>query len=91
MKKLPLYLAITHALLASLAFGFAMSSLHWDVFPRLIAIIDLPASLLASWLCDLLESTMLIEAFIYVVIGSVWFYLIGIVVRIIARKFRSTP
>jgi hypothetical protein len=88
-KQLPWILAITHAVLASLAFGLAMSPLHADIFPLIVAMVDLPASVLASWLSDVLRATGIIDALIGVVVGSIWFYLIGVLLQVIVQKLKS--
>jgi hypothetical protein len=70
MKRFPWILAITHAVIASLAFGLAMPPLHTDIFPLIVAMVDHSGSVLASWLSDVLRATGIIDALIYVVVGS---------------------
>jgi hypothetical protein len=89
MKRLPLTLAIVHAIVATIAFALAMSPLHGDIFPVLLSIVEFPASTLASWLSELLKATPLIDAAIYVIIGSAWFYLIGMLVQRVIRKLKN--
>jgi biotin transporter BioY len=66
-----------------------MSQLHADILPLVVAMIDFPASVLASWLSDALQAKGVIDALIYVVVSSIWFYLIGFLLQIIVQKLKS--
>jgi hypothetical protein len=79
----------SHAVLASLAFAVSMPPLHWDIYPLIIVMVDYPASLLAGRLSDLANGNQAIDCLIYVIIGSIWFYLIGFLLRIIIKNLKS--
>jgi hypothetical protein len=88
MKKLPWIFALTHAVLALMAFGVTMPPLHWDIFPIILAMVDIPASWLAAWLSDLVNGSIVFDCMIYIVFGSAWFYFIGFLLRTIIEKLK---
>ena len=93
MKELPWFLAIVHAAIALLIFGIAATSEASAGLPILIVLLDYPASLLAQWLTELLPNLgqtleNVIDAVVYTIVGSVWFYLIGWLLRAIFQKLK---
>jgi hypothetical protein len=92
MKRLPWILAILHAAFAALIFGLAFTSNVRAGLPILITVADYPASILATWLCELVgdslgsTATMTIDCLIYMSIGSIWFYFVGCLIIKVVRK-----
>ena len=86
-----------HLVFALTIFALSFTSDASSGLPILVIIVDYPASLLAQWLCELtpvgthLHTSIAIQISVYTLIGSAWFYLIGVVLRTVIQKlFRLT-
>jgi hypothetical protein len=93
MKRLPWILCIAHAVLALSVFALAIAlPSRFASLPVLISILDYPASLLASSVSDLLgdslglTATAVVDAVVYVVIGSTWFLALGFLLYIVLKR-----
>ena len=88
MKSLPCALAGVHAVLTVLLFGAAiLSPERSGLLPVFLYWVDYPCSIGMNWLRNLLhpdwsvESNLLIDGAVFFTIGSLWFYLIGSLMR----------
>jgi len=88
MKYLPCALAGVHAALTVLLFGGAiLSPERSGLLPVILYWVDYPCSIVMNWLRNLLhpdwsvESNLFIDGTVFFIIGSLWFYLMGSLVR----------
>ena len=90
MKILPflLLLAGTHAVLASVVFGAAIASPERSgLLPVSLFYADYPCSIFMDWLRNLIHTdtsvrgNLLVDYFVFLVFGSLWFFLIGSLIR----------
>jgi hypothetical protein len=93
MNTLPARLAIIHALIAAAAFGMALRSPErGGLAPIAVYYLDLPCSLLFDPLRralhdDLgLSGRLVVDAGVYIALGSAWFYAIGLVLCRVRRR-----
>ena len=96
MKTLPWILALVNVVFTLVVFMYAIISPEKNgLLPILVYFLDLPASLGAEWLRDLLHdhfglvTKLTIDCLVYTVVGFVWFYLIGTVLRMIIVRLVS--
>jgi hypothetical protein len=93
MRRLPGTLALAHALVAMSAFGIALNSPERGGLAPIVAYwLDYPCSLLFERLRrglhgDLgVTGRLLVDASIYVILGSIWFYAIGVALSRVQRR-----
>lgn len=96
LRILPLALAILHASFVVLIFGLAMSNPgRLGLLPILVFYVDYPSSIAAESLRRYLHSTLadqlLVDAVVYGAVGSIWFFLIGLLVRAGVKRFFIKP
>ena len=96
MRELPLILAIANASFTIVIFALAIHNPEKSgLLPILVFFCDFPASLCAEWLRDLLHDgfgitgRLTIDGAVYAIIGFLWFYLIGHVLRAIILNLRD--
>jgi hypothetical protein len=97
MKWLPPLLAGIHAVVGIVVFSAAIvSPVRSGLLPNILVFMDWPVSFLLEYLRDVpgdyfqigLRQQLLIDGIIYVILGSLWFYGIGVLVRTIYAKLR---
>jgi len=78
-----------HFVLAISIFAVSLTAERRAGLPILVTIIDYPASILADWIIEIVPAIIGRETAmaIYLVIGSIWFYFIGVLLRTIIQKF----
>jgi hypothetical protein len=88
MRWLPLSFAIAHALSAIAMFGMALHSPErGGLAPVAVYYLDFPCSLIFEPLRRALHgdlgvsSRLIVDGSVYVVLGSLWFYAIGLMLR----------
>jgi hypothetical protein len=92
-SKLPIIFAISHAILTVVVFGVAIfSPVRSGLMPILIFGLDFPISILIIKVHDLIgfdfgvRGVLLVDASLFLVFGTVWFYLIGLILSKISAK-----
>jgi hypothetical protein len=97
LKSLPFIFGGTHAILSIWIFGLASTDPERKgLLPLIMYFLDYPCSILMESLChSLRRSTVdifLVGGLVYGIVGSLWFSLIGFVVRAVTTRFvRSVP
>ncbi len=93
MKKLPWILALLNVVFTFVVFMYAIMNPEKNgLLPILVYFVDVPASFGAERLRDLLHdhfslvTRLTIDCLIYMLVGFVWFYLIGTVLRLIILR-----
>jgi hypothetical protein len=96
MKWLPVGLAGAHALLVVLIFGSAYVAPERNgLAPVLLLFIDFPCSVLIEAFRKFLDADvaylqrLLIDAVAYLILGSCWFYAIGLLIRQAVLRLRG--
>jgi heme/copper-type cytochrome/quinol oxidase subunit 2 len=95
MKRLPIVLGVGHLLFACVVYTGACASpdrhglspllIHWLTFPLSIVLEWLRRSVYTLIAVDTYASRLAIEAALYAVLGSAWWFGIGVVVSRAAR------
>jgi hypothetical protein len=94
MKLLPYSLAIAHALFVAVVFGSAISyPQRASLLPLFVYGADMPVSLVIERLSNALapryEGILLIECIAYLIIGSLWYFLLGYLLKAFFWGIRS--
>ena len=94
MKLLPCLLAFAHAILVAVVFGSAISyPQRAGLLPLLVYAADMPISLVIERLSDALapryEGILLIECIGYLIVGSLWYFVLGYLLKLFFHGIRS--
>ena len=88
MKRLPFIFAAVHAALTLWIFGEAIASPERSgLLPLIMYCLDYPCSIFMNWVRHLLHpdwgvrSNLAVDLTVFLIIGSFWFYAIGLVVK----------
>jgi hypothetical protein len=95
-KSLPLMLGSLHAIFAATVFGLAIRSPErGGLLPLLVYYVDYPLSIVLDGIRHILHRTgslqynLFADAFTFVILGSLWFYCIGILLRLLLVRERT--
>ena len=95
MKFLPYLLAVAHAIFVAVVFESAISyPQRAGLLPIFVYAADMPISLVIERLADALaprgyEGILLIECIAYLTIGSLWYFLLGYLLKVFFLGIRS--
>ena len=88
MKNLPVYLALTHSLIATVIFfAVIINPEKAGLAPFFLVIIDAPISLFIEWVRRAMRAYadpslyVYLDAFSYLVFGGLWYYFVGFMLR----------
>ena len=91
MKRLPLFLACGNAIISTICFAAAiLNPLRAGLLPLIVFFLDYPASLVIQRIGDTIathiEARMLAYYFVYLLLGALWYYVGGIVIRFLIDR-----
>lgn len=95
IKLLPLILASLHAVFAGTVFWLASHSPGLALLPVVVFYTDYPFSIVLDVVTNLFDQTGSLESSLwpgvltFVVLGSLWYYCIGIVLRALLLRSRT--
>jgi hypothetical protein len=90
---LPYIFAAVHSVFATIIFGSAIANpQRGGYLPLAVFYADYPASLGIEWVTALIDNifraNLLVDFVSYLILGSLWFYLLGVVIRFIFAKLQ---
>jgi hypothetical protein len=91
-RKLPMSLAMMHALVALCVFSIALvSPVRSGLLPIIVFVVDIPASFLIIQIHELTGYgyAVLIDAVAFLVLGSAWWYGIGMFFAMLIKRFHT--
>jgi hypothetical protein len=91
LKCAPIVFSGAHAVLAVLVFWFTIADPERrGLLPIILFFADFPCSIFMNWLRkSILQSNLWVDAAVYVIIGSAWWYAIGWVLAAAIGKLKG--
>jgi len=91
MKRLPMLFGSIHAVFMAIVFGSAINSpMRAGLLPIFAFAADFPLSLVFEYVSHPFPAhRLLVEALIYLIFGSLWFYFLGLVLRSILKQLED--